>query len=152
MSQKSEKSFLLRNARAVLPEHVMDGGAIVIENGRITSVTQLPNRVRSGNELDLRALTVYPGFIDVHIHGAVGVDTMEASASELDRVSQFLVTRGVTGWLPTLVPAPNEDYERSIKAIDYAMKSHRAARILGVHYEGPFVNSAQCGALRTQFF
>jgi N-acetylglucosamine-6-phosphate deacetylase len=39
-----------------------------------------------------------------------------------------------------------------VKAIDEAMKSNSGARVLGVHYEGPFVNSAQCGALRTQFF
>ncbi len=151
MSQKSEKSFLLRNARVVLPKHVIEDGAILIEDGRIASIKQLPGRLRE-NELDLQNLTVYPGLIDVHIHGAVGVDTMDASASDLDRVSQFLTTRGVTGWLPTLVPAPNADYERSVKAIDYAMKSHRGARILGVHYEGPFVNAAQCGALRTRFF
>jgi N-acetylglucosamine-6-phosphate deacetylase len=50
------------------------------------------------------------------------------------------------------VPAPNEDYARAIKAIDYGMQSHPGARILGIHYEGPFVNSAECGALRSQFF
>src|SRR6185436_11107251 len=67
-------------------------------------------------------------------------------------VSQFLATQGVTSWLPTLVPAPHEDYARAIKAIDYAMQSHRGARILGVHYEGPFVSATHCGALRPRFF
>jgi N-acetylglucosamine-6-phosphate deacetylase len=102
--------------------------------------------------IDLDGLTLLPGFIDVHIHGAVGVDTMQASAADLGQVSQFLATRGVTGWLPTLVPAPAADYARAIKAIEDATDSERGARILGVHYEGPFVNSAQCGALRSQFF
>jgi len=82
----------------------------------------------------------------------VGVDTMQAAGPDLDRVSQFLATQGVTGWLPTLVPAPVADYARSIRAIEEAMKLNGGARILGVHYEGPFVNSAQCGALRLQFF
>jgi N-acetylglucosamine-6-phosphate deacetylase len=82
----------------------------------------------------------------------VGVDTMGASAADLGRVSQFLATRGVTGWLPTLVPAPPADYSRSMRAIEDAMKSNRGARILGVHYEGPFLNSAQCGALRSKYF
>ncbi|MDQ2975793.1 MAG: N-acetylglucosamine-6-phosphate deacetylase [Acidobacteriota bacterium] len=152
MPEPVQKPFVFRNARIVLPEQVMDGGAMTVAEGRIASIShKSPGNVR-GDNLDLRGLTVYPGFIDVHIHGAVGVDTMEATASDLDRVSQFLVTRGVTGWLPTLVPAPNEDYERAVKAIDYAMKSHRGARILGAHYEGPFVNSAQCGALRSRYF
>ena len=77
---------------------------------------------------------------------------MLASAAALDRVSQFLTTRGVTGWLPTLVPAPAADYASAIKAIEDAMDLDRGAQILGVHYEGPFVNSSQCGALRAQFF
>jgi N-acetylglucosamine-6-phosphate deacetylase len=100
--------------------------------------------------VDLSGLTLFPGFIDVHIHGAVGVDALAARAEELDCVSQFLATQGVTGWLPTLVPAPN--YSHSITAIAEAMKLNGGARILGVHYEGPFVNSAQCGALHSEFF
>ena len=154
MTETFGKSLLLRNARLVLPEQVMESGTIVIEQGHIASISELDSasHVQSDGQLDLGNLTVYPGFIDVHIHGAAGVDMMEASTSDIARVSQFLAPQGVTGWLPTLVPAPAEDYERSIKAIDYAMQSHLGARILGVHYEGPFVNSAQCGALRTQFF
>jgi len=93
-----------------------------------------------------------PGFIDLHIHGAIGVDTMEADAAGLGRISEFLATQGVTAWLPTLVPAPDADYARAIAAIEEGMKSTGGARILGVHYEGPFVNSAQCGALRPQYF
>jgi N-acetylglucosamine-6-phosphate deacetylase len=113
--------------------------------------------------LDLAGQILYPGFIDVHIHGAVGVDTMEAGPHELTRVSKFLATQGVTGWLPTLVPAPFEDYEHAIAAIDavaHGLNEERrqspsaqpGARVLGVHYEGPFVNSAQCGALRSEYF
>ncbi|HEY0431856.1 MAG TPA: N-acetylglucosamine-6-phosphate deacetylase, partial [Pyrinomonadaceae bacterium] len=115
----------------------------------------------ANSTFDLSGLTIFPGFIDVHIHGAVGVDTLDAKPQDLQRVSEFLATRGVTGWLPTLVPAATTGYARAIQAIDEAMKnqeqagclrSQRGARILGVHYEGPFVNSAQCGALRSRFF
>ena len=102
--------------------------------------------------IDFRGLTLLPGFIDIHIHGAIGVDTMAASSADLGRVSQFLAARGVTGWLPTLVPSPAAAYANAIGAIDQAIDSDRGAKILGVHYEGPFVNSAQCGALHAQFF
>jgi N-acetylglucosamine-6-phosphate deacetylase len=144
---------LLRNARLVLPERSIVHANLLINDGRIARImepaTDLPT---SESTLDLSGLTLFPGFIDVHIHGAVGVDTMAASADDLDRVSKFLATRGVTGWLPTLVPAPAADYARSVKVIEEAMKLNGGARILGVHYEGPFVNSAQCGALRSEFF
>src|SRR6266550_5635542 len=154
MAETVQQSLFLHNARLVLPEQVVEGGIIVIEQGRIASISELDagGGVLSDGILDLENLTVYPGFIDVHIHGAVGIDMMEASAADIAHVAQFLATQGVTGWLPTLVPAPLEDYVRAVKAIDYAMQSHLGARILGVHYEGPFLNSAQCGALRAQFF
>jgi N-acetylglucosamine-6-phosphate deacetylase len=58
----------------------------------------------------------------------------------------------VTGWLPTLVPAPAAEYARAIRSISEAAKQNAGARILGVHYEGPFVNSVQCGALHAEFF
>ena len=135
---------------------------MVIEDGHIAEISAVEpsQRARGYEQIDLSGLAVFPGFIDLHIHGAVGVDAMAATSEELVRVSRFLAAQGVTGWLPTLVPAPPADYARAIKAIGEAMKEQRqsgglrsqGARILGVHYEGPFVNSAQCGALHAQFF
>lgn len=174
----STTSILLRNVRAVLPDRVSEKTNLLIQNGCISSVGSSNGDEGAGAAaakrtsensltLNLEGLTLYPGFIDVHIHGAVGVDTMEADAEDLGRVSQFLATQGVTGWLPTLVPAPNADYARAVGAIDETMnaqqdeqagslrsqrRSQPCARILGVHYEGPFVSSAQCGALRSKYF
>lgn len=61
-----------------------------------------------------------PGFIDIHNHGAVGVDVNSASADDLVRVSRFLATHGVAGWLPTLVPDSDDVYKRVVEAIDEA--------------------------------
>ncbi|MGH9875044.1 MAG: N-acetylglucosamine-6-phosphate deacetylase [Pyrinomonadaceae bacterium] len=154
MTGPSANRLLLHNARLVLPDREIQSGAILIDNENILriSIGELSVGSRSDEQLDLSGLTLFPGFIDVHIHGAAGVDTMEATAVDLERVSQFLVTRGVTGWLPTLVPAPAADYARAIESIDEATNSSGGARILGVHYEGPFVNATQCGALHAQFF
>ena len=161
MTKGNGKSLLLHNARLVLPDRTVEHGAVLIENERIALITPASTRLGNQEQIDLQGLTLFPGFIDVHIHGAVGVDTMDAEPEDLERVSRFLATRGVTGWLPTLVPASSADYARSIAAIAELMKeqaqaealrSERGARILGVHYEGPFVNSAQCGALRALFF
>jgi N-acetylglucosamine-6-phosphate deacetylase len=101
-------------------------------------------------------MTLFPGFVDVHIHGAMGIDVNAASVEELFEVGRFLVRHGVTAWLPTLVPAPDEDYSRVAKVVASFMSEHpsrpAAARALGLHYEGPFVNRQQCGALREKFF
>ncbi len=154
------KTILLRNARLVLPERTVEPADLLIRDGRIAGISQDQNSHPSvyDSTFDLTGLTLFPGFIDVHIHGAVGVDTLDATPADLLRVSKFLAGHGVTVWLPTLVPAPTEDYERSIRAINDARNqqlesgSNQGARILGVHYEGPFVNALQCGALRQQFF
>src|SRR5688572_27453259 len=142
-------SLVLNNARVVLPDRVMDSASVAIESGRITSVSE---DVPATGGLDLSGLILIPGFIDVHIHGSVGIDTMNASAEELVEVADFLATQGVTSWLPTFVPAADDNYARGIDAISKAMHAERGARVVGVHYEGPFVNSAQCGALHTEYF
>ena len=158
--ENNVSSLWLRGARLVLPDRVMDDATLFLKDGRIHSFTVGGQDVRSGpgHVLDLAGLTLMPGFIDIHLHGAVGVDTMEAGAEELHRVACFLAQSGVTGWLPTLVPAPDEDYNRAARAIETLMSGQDAghaavaARALGLHYEGPFINSAQCGALRPEYF
>ena len=104
------------------------------------------------SEFDLSDCVLFPGFIDVHNHGAVGVDVMDAAASDLVEVSRYLSSQGVTGWLPTTVPAADENYAQVAQAIGHSMREHGGARVLGIHYEGPFVNTLQCGALHTQCF
>jgi len=186
MASVSLNSLLLRGARIIAPDRLVQQGAVLIEAGRIARVFDAaPSQpLAADSVIDLDGLTLFPGFIDVHIHGAVGVDTMTASADDLRRVGEFLARNGVTAWLPTLVPSPQEQYERAIGAIEDAMAqasicdperrseyrlqsgfadSEKAptevgtldtchARILGVHYEGPFVSSEQCGALHREHF
>lgn len=148
--------LLLTGARLVLPNEVVEGRSLLVEGGRVARIQTGVEATAGARVIDLAGLTVYPGFVDVHIHGAVGVDTLEADAEDLRRVARYLAGEGVTSWLPTLVPAPVEDYRRAIIAIEELMRSRDdetpAARALGVHYEGPFVNERQCGALRTAYF
>jgi N-acetylglucosamine-6-phosphate deacetylase len=157
-SNSTHPAKLLRGARLVLPQGVTDEKNLLIERGRIARVIPAGEDVEHAETFDLDSLTVYPGFIDVHIHGAVGVDTMEATSADLARVARFLARSGVTAWLPTLVPAPVEDYRRAAHAVEKLIRAQdddetpAAARALGLHYEGPFINSAQCGALRPSYF
>ncbi|MBA2339535.1 MAG: N-acetylglucosamine-6-phosphate deacetylase [Pyrinomonadaceae bacterium] len=157
--RSNSESFVLRGARLVLPHASIDAD-LLVEEGRIGRIFErAPEDSQSiGEALNLNGLTLFPGFIDVHIHGAMGADVMEASADELHTVARFLARNGVTAWLPTLVPAPDEDYRRAVLAVEELMcgqdqtTTPAAARSLGVHYEGPFVNEGQCGALRTKYF
>ena len=152
---KSPRKLLLRDARIVLADRIIDDSNVLIEGEHIVAVGESQTGLSPHAEtLSLSGLTVLPGFIDVHIHGAVGVDVMEASAAGLNEVSAYLATQGVTGWLATLVPGSDENYASVSAAVAQAMidSETTGARVLGIHYEGPFVNSAQCGALHTEYF
>jgi len=152
---KGEK-LLLRGGRVVLPDGVAEGASVLVEGGRVAGVLGDRDVLPGVRLFDLKGMTLYPGFIDVHIHGAVGVDTLEAGREDLHRVALFLAREGVTAWLPTFVPAPDEDYRRAVGSVEELMRaqdeSEPAARAVGLHYEGPFVNERQCGALRTAYF
>src|SRR5215467_5367218 len=98
---------VLKNATVVLPDRTIERGAVLIEDGLITAVVsegEIGQRAEIETR-DLNGLTLLPGFIDVHIHGAAGVDVMEATPEGLMEVSRYLASQGVTAWMPTFVPA-----------------------------------------------
>ncbi|HJT68349.1 MAG TPA: N-acetylglucosamine-6-phosphate deacetylase [Pyrinomonadaceae bacterium] len=154
MNQPPRK-LLLRNAAVVLPDSILDRGTILVEDGLISTIDE-SNAIEASRveSIDLGGTTILPGFVDFHIHGAVGVDVMAATSDGLQEVSRYLASQGVTAWVPTFVPVSDENYASAIDAISGTMQSpdNAGARVLGVHYEGPFVNSAQCGALHVEYF
>lgn len=132
------------------------GGEVgpVIVDGVIESVGGSASN-SDGERVDCGGLTLLPGFIDIHNHGAVGVDVNEADVDGLIAIAEFLGKNGVTAWLPTLVPDSDDVYERVIAAIDRLMEiqlDRPIAQAVGVHYEGVFANEKMCGALRPEFF
>ena len=148
----TRQPLVLDNARVILQDRELERSSVVVESGLIAHVTDAAPAIPGAETIDLSGMVLLPGFIDVHIHGAVGIDVMDATAEQLNEIGVFLASQGVSGWVPTFVPAADEDYARAVEAIAKAAQSSPGARVLGVHYEGPFVNSAQCGALHTEFF
>jgi len=127
---------------------------IAIDGGLIGEVREAVS-LSEGEIVDCAGITVLPGFIDVHNHGAVGVDVNEADVDGLIAVGEYLAGKGVTAWMPTLVPDSDENYRRVIVEIDKLMEVQGdlpIAQAVGVHYEGVFANEKMCGALRPQYF
>lgn len=127
---------------------------VAVDEGRIAAVGPAGS-TQDGEVRDCRGLTVFPGFIDIHNHGAVGVDVNAADVEGLLSVARFLASQGVTAWLPTLVPDSDAAYRRVIDVIDRVIEVQAGqpiAQAVGVHYEGVFANEKMCGALRPQFF
>lgn len=146
------KTLLLKNAAVVLPNERRENASLLIEDGKISDI--FSDEIKADEIIDLTGSKLFAGFIDIHNHGAVGVDVNSANADDLRKVGKFLAANGVTAWLPTLVPDSDENYRRSIDAVDEVIKApeSESAQILGVHYEGVFASEKMCGALRPQFF
>ena len=131
------------------------GDAVAIDMGGDRIINVGGGGGAPGETIDCSGLTAWPGFIDVHIHGAVGIDVNAADVDALLEVARFLARHGVTSWLPTLVPDSDENYGRVISTIDALMERQSGepiAQAVGVHYEGVFANEQMCGALRPEFF
>ncbi|MGQ0541904.1 MAG: N-acetylglucosamine-6-phosphate deacetylase [Blastocatellia bacterium] len=126
---------------------------VLIKGGLIASVGGSADA--ADEVVDCSGLSLFPGFIDLHNHGAVGVDVNAADTDGLIEIAAFLARNGVTAWLPTLVPDSDENYLRVIQAIDRLMEVQidlPIAQAVGVHYEGVFANEKMCGALRPEYF
>ena len=128
--------MILRNCKIIDPFYVIEAGYIEIENSFIKDVG-------AGKKVegeDLSGLIVLPGFVDSHIHGALGFDTMDADESGLKRMEQFLYSKGVTTFLPTTMSCPFENLVRTLDFIkDYKAK-YPSTSVEGVHVEGPYIS------------
>ncbi len=96
-------------------------------------------------------------YVDLHIHGALGVDVVTAGPDELDRLAAGLAERGYDGFLPTFVPLRLDDLEAALGRLgpwmaERAPGDGRGALPLGIHFEGPFVSPARAGALHAAAF
>ena len=151
------KEILLHNARVIL-ERGNERGGVLVRDGRIAQVfAEESGPVVTGDSIDLGGAYLMPGMIDIHIHGSAGVDVLEAGRDELAKLSEFLIREGVTGYFATLVPADERTYRSAIAAIvSYIERRDETARgrarLIGLHFEGPFVSHHRCGALRREYF
>jgi len=95
------------------------------------------------------------GLVDIHVHGAFGVDVLTADEAGLDRLALGLEARGVAGFVPTLVPVPLADLAPLMARLSAWVRSRRegdgrGATPLGIHLEGPFVSPNRSGALHRE--
>lgn len=97
-------------------------------------------------------MTPSSGLIDLHIHGAFGIDVLTATSEQMDFLARGLASRGVAGFVPTLVPVPFGELKPLVARLAAWMRTRRdgderGAMPLGIHFEGPFVSPTRAGAL-----
>jgi N-acetylglucosamine-6-phosphate deacetylase len=120
-------------------------GALVHRNGRVQRVEGQP--VTDEYLRDNAQAIVLPGFIDVHVHGGGGSDTMQGGDA-IERIARLHVRHGTTSLLATTMTAPVPELEAAVAALGPVCRnrSRGGARVLGVHLEGPYINPGKLGA------
>ncbi len=119
---------------------------ILLENGKILDI--VPSGSYEGEQVvNVDGCYVCPGFIDIHIHGCAGRDVMDGSVESLEEMAKFVAGHGTTSFLATTTTSSLEATRNSLKAVNEIMKKQsQGAQIIGVHLEGPFINSRAKGA------
>jgi N-acetylglucosamine-6-phosphate deacetylase len=140
--------MIFTNSRLILPDGIRDGLEVVVEKRKISAIREQA-RTQREEIIDLRGNYLAPGFIDLHVHGALGRDTMEASAEAFQAVCDYHASGGTTSLLLTTATVPLDNIADVLGAVRECRCS--ITEIAGVHVEGPFISKAKCGAQRAEF-
>jgi N-acetylglucosamine-6-phosphate deacetylase len=141
--------LILRDAKIVTPERTIDTGWLGISRGEIAAIESGDPPEGAREVRSLHGSWLGPGFIDVHVHGSVGIDVMDTDEAGFRQLSRFFATRGVTSYL---VGTYTLDHKRTLASLATIAKVvgrvSRGASILGAYMEGPYLNPVRKGAHR----
>ncbi len=119
---------------------------VAMEDGRLRLLS--PDAPVSGEVHDAAGRKVVPGFVDVHTHGAAGIDVNSASAADLEKIGTFFAGNGTTAWLASVLTDTEEQTRWCIGQYrEWKKEARKGAELLGIHLEGPFLDSAYKGAM-----
>lgn len=150
--------MIFTNGPLIFPDGIRGGLELVVENGKIAGIR--PEAGAHGEEVvDLGGNYLAPGFVDLHVHGAVGRDAMEATAEAFHVICDYHASGGTTSLLLTTASAPLDAIVDVLKAVRdglsvaASVKADRLSvrQVTGVHVEGPFIAKAKKGAQREEF-
>lgn len=144
--------LVISGARVVTPDGVLEDGVAVVEGESIRAVEARRGFALLGAErVDATGLTLLPGFLDVHIHGGGGADTMDATPDALRAILRAHSRHGTTGLLLTTITQSREAISAALRAARDAARQGAAfcpdgATPLGIHLEGPYICPTRAGA------
>ncbi len=145
-------TIVLSGADVVLPDRVLSSGSIVISGGRVSEI--VPREVApspAARVIRLGGHLVVPGFIDIHVHGLDGIDTLDGPEAVAE-LARRMPRCGVTAFSPTTVACPPADVTMVLAAVRDARVAPRpqSARVLPAHLESNFINPDYRGAQPVQ--
>lgn len=140
----------ISNAKLIGEKEIVENQSLYIEEGIIRAITeeQLPYDIL----IDAEGNYISPGFIDLHVHGGAGYDFVDGTEEAVIEACNFHCQHGTTTIFPTTLAAAYEDIVSSLEAIRRAKKSGKIhPHVGGVHMEGPYFSTKQCGAQNVKY-
>jgi len=138
--------MVLKNLKIVTLKKVIENGYIVIENKKIKKIG-IGNY--DGEAIDCKGKIAMPGFIDIHIHGSVGIDFMDAKVEDYETIANALYTEGTTTFLATTLTSDHKSLLKVCRTVAKAKKN--VPSLGGIHLEGPYINAKYKGAQNEAF-
>lgn len=137
--------MLLTNLSIVTPTRLIARGFLRIEDGVITEIGE--GEYKGSDEfIDRGDLIAFPGFVDIHIHGSVGIDFMDAKASDYPKIAQSLYEEGVTTFLATTLTSDFDSLASVCETVKEVKESGQVPSLAGIHFEGPYISEKYKGA------
>ena len=144
--------IVLSGAELVLPDRILTPGTLVMDGDRIAEIRPggASGRIAGGHAAPPFAFHghyIIPGFIDVHVHGVAGVDSLDAGEA-IPSIAAKLPRYGVTAFCPTTVACAPAALRRALEQVRRARQTPaaRSARVLPAHLESNFINPEFRGA------
>ena len=148
----ADSNILFHNARLQLPDGERADGWLLVKNGIIAEMGWNSAAPRMAQSIDVQGMSLAPGFIDVHTHGALGCDTMDATPQALQTMARFFARHGVTGFLSTTMTASTIDVLAALENIASVQQMGTpGATLLGAHVEGPYVDVEKRGCQNEEY-
>jgi N-acetylglucosamine-6-phosphate deacetylase len=139
--------IVLSGGDIVLPDRILTSVSLVIDGERIAAVERTRHAPAAATVVDVEDSFVVPGFVDVHVHGVEGYDSLD-SAEPIPQIASRLPRYGVTAFCPTTVACSPEALDAVLGQVARArmLRAPGSARVLPAHLESNFINPDYKGA------
>lgn len=140
-------SLVITNGKILVGKEYVNGNLEIVD-GRISRIGDFQVYNNNLKVVDANGQVVIPGFIDIHTHGGNGIDINHASKSDLNELSKFFASKGVTSFLPAILTDTHEKMCELLNEIaETKEEGTDGSEILGIHMEGPFLCVQYKGAM-----
>ena len=140
--------LVIENGTVILPDRLVDGGAVVCDDGLILAVGRRIRKPRGARNIDARGGFVAPGFVDIHVHGGGGADFMDGTLPAIRTALLAHARHGTTTLFPTTTTGRPDQINAMLSACRTAAEEwhpQSGARIAGVHVYGPYFAADKTG-------